>query len=355
MRRFGSSLLVVLLLSVLAGSAAPQAQAPRAVDLLDRYRRGDFARIVADLTALPHQALPSIAVDLKTNAPGWIVGSTADVERRRLAAASVAREIATVGLETEWSTLRDLVEFGCRLVRENTAGPAEHAWFTASIALAQGGFDSGLLVSSRHIAHANGRFPKDRAFAFAQAVVIQSEIADGGAASYSVSTSANSDAPRLDPRRANRAASIQNLDNFGNDAGPIGAEANIRIGFLHFQNKDYPKALPFFAKARSLSDSRELLYLAHFLEGRTLQATNRIKEAGQAFERAWRILPGEGAGEAFSLLLFLSGQTTEAYAVANETLARAIPDPWRYLGYGEFVHLPALLADLRRFSSGPVK
>jgi tetratricopeptide (TPR) repeat protein len=144
---------------------------------------------------------------------------------------------------------------------------------------------------------------------------------------------------------------MQNLDNFQNDPGAVGAEANIRLGFLHFQNKDMERALPYFARARTLSDVPRFVYLSYFLEGRALQSLGRIKEAGPAYEKAWRAVPGEGAGEILAMLLFQSSQPAQAYAVAAETLDRGVPDPWRYFGYGDFVELPNLMARLRTLTA----
>jgi tetratricopeptide (TPR) repeat protein len=323
--------------------------APSGLQLLERSDTGDSQLTIDQLRALPHQALPEIAADLKRVTAGWVAGRPEQARRRRLVAATLALDIADVGLETEWTTLRGLVEFGCQLVRQNPAGDAEHAWFAASIALAQGAFDDTVLIDGHHIAHALGRFPNDRGFKFAQAVTIEVTVADGdGPAGYSIRsgeiTTSSSD------QRSKRVSSIQNLDNFQNDPGVVGAEANIRLGFLYFQNKDFEKALPFFAKARTLSDAPRLLYLSHFLEGRTFQRLGRINDAGGAFEKAWRAVPGEGAAEAFAFLLFRSARPADAYAVAAETLDRGVPDPWRLFGYGNFIELPALLADLRRLT-----
>jgi len=324
---------------------------PGAVQLLDRFDAGNDKAAVAELGGLPHQALPAIAADLKRSAAGWVAAKPEQVRRRRLLAATLALDIANVGLETEWTTLKGLVELGCQLVRQNPAGDAEHAWFAASIALAQGGFDDTLLIDGHHIAHALDRFPNDRAFKFAQAVTIEVTVADGdGPVGYRISGGGEIVTTPVDQQRSKRVSSMQNLDNFQNDPGVVGAEANIRLGFLHFQNKDFEKALPFFAKARTLSDLPRLLYLSYFLEGRSFQRLGRINDAGGAFEKAWRAVPGEGAAEAFSFLLFRSARPADAYAVAAEALDRGVPDPWRLFGYGNFIELPALLADLRRLT-----
>jgi tetratricopeptide (TPR) repeat protein len=326
--------------------------APSALQLLERSNAGQHQAAIDQLRALPHQALPAIAADLKTAAPGWVTARPAEMRRRRLIAAALALDIADAGLETEWKKLQDLIEVGCRLVRDNPAGEPEHAWFAASIALGQGGFDDKLLIDGHHIAHALDRFPNDRAFKFAQAVTIEITYADGsGPAGYRISAGGEMVTTAVDTQRSKRVSSLQNLDNFQNDAGVIGAEANVRLGFLHFQNKDFDKALPYFAKARTLSDVRHFVYLSYFLEGRAFQALGRIKDAGEAYQKAWRVLPGEGAGEALSLLLFQSSQPTEAYAVATETLDRGVVDPWRFFGYGSFFQLPVLLNQVRTLTA----
>jgi hypothetical protein len=112
--------------------------------------------------------------ELKDVAGTWTTAAGRPSEvRRRLVAATVALELANAKMDSEWVALRELVEWGCELLRRGGPSDAERIWQRASIALAGGALDDALLYRTRtglrydHASHASG-FPDDSRIAFAR-------------------------------------------------------------------------------------------------------------------------------------------------------------------------------------------
>src|SRR5262245_49319378 len=148
-------------------SAAPE----RAVALLDRYARGDFDSAVAAIA--PVTDFGPLYRELAAEAPAWMhAGGPADVERRRLAAATVAMEAARIGADHDWKLVQmfmrlenvywkppaQLLEWGCALMRSAPAPTEiEHTWQMAALAVASRAQDYEFLVGSPWAARANTR------------------------------------------------------------------------------------------------------------------------------------------------------------------------------------------------------
>jgi hypothetical protein len=89
---------------------------PSALDLLDRYDRGDRDVVVHVFESV--RDVDELRKDLEVKGPTWTTAGSADREpQRRLVAATMALEFGNARLEDEWVTLRSLVEWGCALLR----------------------------------------------------------------------------------------------------------------------------------------------------------------------------------------------------------------------------------------------
>ena len=72
--------------------------------------------------------------------------------------------------------------------------------------------------------------------------------------------------------------------------------------------------------------------------------------AEQAFRDALAVLPGtQSASQALATLLFIRGQTDDAYTLLEASFSHRplLPDPWRLYGYGDFRRLSARRDQLR--------
>jgi hypothetical protein len=158
----------VLVARVLASSRVPDSAASK---LLERYNRGEYEAVVAELVRSGD--IISIRNDLDRTASAWAeMPGLGDVGRRRLVAATFGLEVARAQLETEWQAVHSLVETGCEIVRRSPPGPSEQLWQLASVALAEGAMDAPLLLDGRHhLAHASSRFPTEPRFRLAKVVM----------------------------------------------------------------------------------------------------------------------------------------------------------------------------------------
>ena len=132
-----------LTLGVLA--AAPQSDITA---WLDRYDRRDYA-VVGEARAMD---IRTFSKRLSDAAPRWVsAAAPSAIDRRRLVAATLALEVIQpiVGnaVTTEEAVARNLIEWGCRLVRANpTPTPSERWWHLAAVALSERLFDEYFLT-----------------------------------------------------------------------------------------------------------------------------------------------------------------------------------------------------------------
>jgi tetratricopeptide (TPR) repeat protein len=149
-------------------------------------------------------------------------------------------------------------------------------------------------------------------------------------------------------RQARRA-----IDGYGMLLAPgdTGAEARLRMGYLHFRLGEPQAALDAFAAVAAEPTADAFVrYLAHYFTGRVYDRRPLRSEAVAAYRRALEIIPGaQSAGLALATALFEDGRPDDAYAVMEEAAAVAPvpPDPWRLYGYGDLRHWPDLVDPLR--------
>ena len=290
-------------------------------------------------------------------------------------------------------------------VERGAPDAAEHAWWMASIALAQGVRDTGFLLppvpfspalaaaaklnriptdtTAGHLAAALSRFPNDPEFRLANAVALaaryeittdaapRSPAAGGGSSDLGPervtgrSTSRGSGAPSPMPvsptsaqinrnRYAELPPIVSELEAVANDPAAsvtVRTEARIRLGYIHWATGDNERALAALTAAGESAPSADLRYLAHYLAGVVLELLADTEGAMRAYEAALAARPhSQSASLKLAVLRQLRGDASGAHALAQDSLdARpADADPWRQFLYGHYPQFPALMAEVRR-------
>jgi tetratricopeptide (TPR) repeat protein len=269
-------------------------------------------------------------------------------------------------LETDWGRLVDLIEWICVDLRSgNPSRTFERAWYVASAALAGRARARVWLLgeyavlphqppprraptppknpSPQHLIHALDRFPDDPELRLAR-IVAWTWGRDGEPYRNLTARATTFLTSRRSP-----AQPIKALETLVEDPS-VGAEALVRIGQLHFAAADAAGALRAFELARPRAASPAVRYLASFLAGRALEALKRPAEAIEQYRRALEVLPdAESAAIALASLQFVGEDRDAAVALLNRAFASpaAEDDPGRLVGYGSYMHWPALRTAMR--------
>jgi hypothetical protein len=350
-----------LVVIALAVGAMPRA-APNTIDaLLDQYASGQFSEAVRAASATGD--VGAFVKEFERAAPLWIEARPSDRQRRRLAVATFSLEVANARL-VAWKTLRDLVEWSCRLLRQSDVPePGEHAWQLASIAVAERvrdchwAFDNcaaivigGVLVPSKetanHLRHGKGRFKDDARFRLAEAVLIHGWVeGEGGVAKFGVSLPAYK-------RYTNDKFAEKAVEEFGplTVVPGIAGEAELHVAQLFLVVGGHEGALEHTRLALAKSGDPIVQYVAYVMSGRVLETMGRAPEAVAPYRAALGVWPGgQSATIKLASLETIAGHLDEAYALVERSLAaRALDDPWRLFGYGDYVRYPGWIAELHR-------
>jgi hypothetical protein len=292
----------------------------------------------------------------------WVAAGDDPVRRRRAAAAFVL-ELTRVRLESDWGSLRDLVEWTCAELRAAGApDDFERAWHEASLALAGRARDRVWLlgdvpylpgqkaprprrdpISPAHLLHAFERLPDSphirlewiTAWTWGRDRQPTRNVGlDGEAALFA----------RRD-RQQTALAALQIL----HDDPAVGAEATLRIAYVQF-------LLGHFADARKTAATvatgrtPDVHYLAEVIAAQASEALSQPDAARAAYERAVQAFPaGESASLALAVYRLTGDDRGDAAALAENSLVRTREgdDPWRLFLYGSFRHWPQRLRTLR--------
>ena len=340
-------------------------QPPVIVALLSRYERGDLRAVLE--AASPAQ----LASELVKHGEKWVDAASPDVTpRRRLTAATFGLELAGRTPQNEdWFRVRQVIEWGCRLLQKNSRREAERFWYLASVSLVEGAHDALLLPAYRgdqpnrnHLGHAMDRFPGDRRFVFAD--LVSQEFRTAGEADRdqawesdaSLKKRAVSDElSQLDARvkLSNRAAIRRLIEGFGEfrrDAS-LGAEANLRIGRLLFVLHEAAQAIPLFDEVLRTTKDPFLVHLAHLFAGRAFEQLGQRDDARRAYQYSLQVVPGaQAASMQLAAMLSADRRPTDAYAVMKSSfgVGPQLRDPWRLYGYGSYRFWPQYIAALRQ-------
>ena len=343
-----------LVLGCVAGMSQAPAGSPSAVDLLEWYDRGDRDAVIDIFKAVAD--VESLRNDVEKNGAAWSAAlGTAREPHRRLVAATMALELANARMRDKWLKLRELVEWGCRLLRRGPPTEAERLWQRASIALAEGALDSEVLFSPAsglrtyaHASHAQQRFPADARIAFAQRFAVQAP-ARLGSETLRPGHETALDEPARSAYDAAFDTAVRKLTPLFDDP-EVGAEAALRAGHLQLLMLRLEPALAAFDFAAERSQTDYVTSLAYFLRGRVLERQNKPEEAEQAYARAVAAMPNaQSAALADAALLMRQGRPDQANAlVAASFNARPRPpDPWRLFPMGDYYRWPDEIAALR--------
>jgi hypothetical protein len=325
----------------LLSAAVPQAARVSTAELLDRYLAGDFEAVVRELRAF--ESFGDLSGDLEHQGQGWIdQGSSADRDRRRLAAATLALEASRIGQDRAWKMTRvvptvpppvvtswhapaTLLEWGCALLRQQSPPTdSERLWQLASIAVAERSQDFEFLIgypdaadrpgfhaapAIAHADHLQARFPDEPRFRLAIGIAEESH---------------------------NQVRATEVFKQLADDID-VGGEATLRLGVLAWRRRALDEALQAFTRVEAKTRDPWVLYYARFLTGRIYEQQRREADAERQYRQALAAKPGTQSGTiALATLLFRDGRRAEA-ATLTETMLLASTgkpqDPWR--GYAD--------------------
>jgi tetratricopeptide (TPR) repeat protein len=353
---------------LVAVSATAQGGSVNLAGLLDTYYQGRYDEAVAKAASLSD--LGPLRLRFVQDTPAWIGADSANLERRRAAAAGFLVELAEARLESDWGRFSDLIEWTCaQVLRSGPPSEFERRWHLATTALAGRARTRLWLLgpyarlphqkplnrkpqkddppSPQHLMHAIERFPDDPEFQLARVVAwtwgrdsepmrnLRREWADN----------LNRAAPRRPPQLEAITALAPLLDT-----PAIAAEAHIRSGMIFVTVGDHAAALRSFEAAQPLARTAPLQYLSHFLAARSLEVLQRPDEAIGQYRRALDVIPGaESATIALASLQFARGEADGPIAMINQVFERPAlgPDPGRLGGYGFYVRWPEIKAAMR--------
>jgi tetratricopeptide (TPR) repeat protein len=329
---------------------------------LDRYLRGDFDAVVAELAQL--EKLDDVLEQLKRDGPMWInAGGPGDRPTRVLTAATYALEAGRTGAFAEWKWVQMymgslsiywkapplLIEWGCALVRtEIPASPHQRTWQLAAVSAAQLAGDFEFLIGSpfqgrgnpqdeiEHLKHAIPRAPDEPRLALAQAIAVE------------WTTFPNP--PRSGNGRPRQTAeAMRAFEPMTRDAA-VGAEATLRLGAVRLRAGKPVEALELFARVETMTRDRYLVYLARYFSGEAHELLKQPADAERAYRGALKTIPdAQSAAFRLGALLFRTNRPADAAEVTELALsARPLPvDPWKEYGAADNRFWPVLIGRLR--------
>jgi tetratricopeptide (TPR) repeat protein len=316
-------------------------------DALDRYVQGDYAAAIEFL-----QQLGGFNVLL---AQEWIQakGSVA-ADRRRLAAATMVLEYTAARPNLS----PPLIEWACEQLAKYPTPGLEELWLRASIALIEGRQAWTILTgaTSSHLAHARARFPDNPHFKLAEGVSAEATANDasGSPASrglvidrlWAEMLDTPADAKTTAAALLQQAAT--SLEGLVVD-DTVGAEARLRLGFIHLRLGRREQALQQFKQIETAQDPA-LKYLGRLFSGWTLARDGRTDEAIAAYRAALDVIPRvRSATTLLTMLLVMNHKLDEAEKVADAfmTGASTTEDPWRTYPLGSYRSYQGLIDRLR--------
>ena len=372
-----------------AGVEPPVPQENELGPLFSLYDRGDLGSFESRVASPALAGLSS--TDYRRHSEAWLAQDRTP-ERGALVVAGVALELAHAH-PLAWDRMREIVEYGCRLLRRGPQSEAEHAFDLAAVTLAESAADYRFLLSRpsdsnqpgwlAHAEHSTDRFPADPRFLLAQTMAEDYRVIEEGREML---------AP--DPVWAD-AAAIGSLVGFSGTGVPanyrtdrktaehwvgrevhahgamsltiflwrladiwqrllplpeVAPEAHVRLGQTYRRLARPDLALAEFDAAERTSTDPYVLYLASFLRGQTLEGQGADDAAIDAFRQALRVIPrAQSASMALAVLLFHRGARDEASDVIARSVTEPLAsDPFRHYS-GDPDRWPAQIAAFRRW------
>jgi len=371
----GRLVLLTLVGGLCLAGVSSRARSLSVIELLESYKSGKFAEVVADLEG--DIDFKDLLKQLQDLAPAWIdAGGPEDRDRRELTAATFALEAARADEWREWKFLWKqpedcpmkpppgaeaskagcsqplnvlewkapplLIEWACKRLRKNeTPKPIERWWQLAALAVAQRSEDGQFLVGDtsiglgveageilnpqkeiKHLEHVRKRFPEEMRFVLAEGIARDRFWLDDAVQAYG--------ALSKDP--------------------VVGGEAMMRMGVMFAQRGNATAALTAFDESEALTRDRYVIYLVKYFRGRLAEKQRKNDDAEFAYRGAVAAWPhAQAATISLASLLFQDGRRVEAQELAGAMLqANPQPiDPWREYVHADDRFWPILIRKLR--------
>lgn len=255
--------------------------------------------------------------------------------------------------QAERVDLNRLLELGCASVRKEVVSPEYRAaWFRAAIAILEGPNAGGGGLPDL-LDHARGHLNPEE-IGFARGVALE-QIALTTIRRHRPALAASvNDSTATSALQASRRTVADAIANFriAERSLDLRFEAVLRRAMLQIEDGRPEAAIESLTELAAVtSDDAWLVSLVRFARGRALIALGRFAEADAVLDE-----PGSGAVE-FPFMLI--ARATAAYGNGDKERASGLaalalsgtgrlPDPWVEYRFGDFRHLAARFADLRR-------
>lgn len=347
--------------------------------VLDVYAAGQFDDAVLAVARAGDDVGRNLRRHWEVTGQQWIDADPARRPQRLLVAAALALETEDVRAERgDWRTTdRPPCAAACvldwaqlQLARRGEPDRAEHAWYLAAAALAGGVRDWRYLQQAVEPSRASRitpgllnraltRFPGDAALRLDQGIAAASRFsitADGATRNRNSALPLTLLGGRDDLRNlvitrlGTPESAAAMLADIATDP-VVGAEARLRLGYLHWAEGHDDAARTELAKAVAQASAADVRYLAQFLLGSIAMRGGDAVSAIPWLEAALATRPGsQSAAIALASLELQRGNADKAHEIARASLdeRRADADPWRLFLYGHHPQLRARIAELRR-------
>jgi tetratricopeptide (TPR) repeat protein len=344
--------------------------------VLDLYAEGRFDEAVTTVARAGDAIGRNLRGHWAVTGRQWIDADPAHRPQRILAAAALALETEHIRAERgDWraavgdppcggSCALDWAQL--LLVQRGAPDRAERAWYLAAAALVGGVRDWRYLQRQVDRARpqmmpglmdrAVARFPADPSLHLERGLAAAGRfnlMIDGGRRAPTIPlSSALTGRGLLVSLGLDPAGALDLLVPLLDDP-LVGAEARLRLGYLHWAYERDEMARDELAKAAERAADADIRYLAHFLLGRIAISRGENADAIPHLQAALAARPGsQSAAVALASLELQRGDADSADRIARASLNDAQPgatvDPWRLFLYGHHPHLPSRLAELRR-------
>lgn len=348
------------------------------VRVLDLYAGGRFDEAVKQVAQAGDEIGRNLRRHWAVTGRQWIDADPAQRRQRALAAAALALETEHVRAERgDWRVSEDdppcaapcVLDWAqIQLVVRGAPDRAERAWYLAASALAGGVRDWRYLrrpadatrsarVTPGLMDRALVRFPQDASLRLDQALAAAGRFnttIDGRRLPPGV--------PALDLLIGRGGLTFAELrfDGYADIAAMfaavaddplVGAEARLRLGYLHWVFSRNESARSELTKAAAQAGDGDVRYLAEFLLGWFALSGGDTAAAIPHLEAALKARPGsQSAAVALASLELQRGNADRAHEIARHSLDErgADADPWRLFLYGHHPHWPVRIAELRR-------
>jgi tetratricopeptide (TPR) repeat protein len=346
--------------------------------VMDLYAEGRFDEAVKRVAEAGDDIGRNLRRHWAVTGRQWIDADPAHRRQRALAAAALALETEHIRAERgDWRVSEDdppcaapcVLDWAhLQLVERGAPDRGERAWYLAAAALAGGVRDWRYLRRPIDARRSDQMTPglMDRALLrFPQDASLRLEQALAAAGRFNVTIDGRRRAQGEPPMelligRAGLTFGALRFDGYPDVAAMfaavaddplVGAEARLRLGYLHWVSQRDESARSELTKAAAHAGDGDVRYLAEFLLGWFALSGSDTAAAIPHLEAALKARPGsQSAAVALASLELQRGNADKAHEIARHSLDErgADADPWRLFLYGHHPQWRVRLAELRR-------